>query len=152
VEIRWTVCVQREGSAERVALVRFRRPLDTATVSDFGLSIAEGRLLLRAWQTAVAQDQVVAHPLRRVWLRKALPDLRSNIGYLAEPDGDDTYQHGGIAFARRPSCPYQVACTVARIGKRPENRPSVSLQSIARTVDGDAMRSPPTDASPNERH
>lgn len=65
MEKRWTVYVQREGSAKRVPLVRFRRPVDTATVSDFGLSIAEGRLLLRALQTAVAQDQVVAYDLQR---------------------------------------------------------------------------------------
>ena len=65
MDIRWTVWVQREGSGERVPLVRFRRPVDTATVSDFGLSIAEGRLLLRALQTTIAQDQVVEYDLQR---------------------------------------------------------------------------------------
>jgi hypothetical protein len=75
MEIRWTVYVQREGSAERHALVRFRRPVDTATVSDFVLSIAEGRLLLRALQDAVAQHQVVAYDLHRRQLspRRRLP-------------------------------------------------------------------------------
>jgi len=65
MEMRWTVYVQREGSADRVALVRFRRPVETATVGDFGLSIVEGRLLLRTLQTAIAQDQVVAYDLHR---------------------------------------------------------------------------------------
>lgn len=65
MDMQWTVYVQKEGCAERVALNTFGRPLKSATASDFGLSMLEGRELLRTLQSVVAQDQIVAYDIQR---------------------------------------------------------------------------------------
>ena len=46
-QMQWTVSVKRDGDAQGVALATFTRPVDGATVADFGLSLEEGRHLLR---------------------------------------------------------------------------------------------------------
>ena len=63
--MKWTVFVQQSGSAVQVPLATFERPLEKAAPGDFGQSILEGRELLKALQTVVAQDQVVAYDLQR---------------------------------------------------------------------------------------
>ena len=52
-QMQWTVSVKRNGGAQGVALAMFTRPVDGATVADFGLSLEEGRHLLRTLQEAV---------------------------------------------------------------------------------------------------
>lgn len=64
-QMRWTVSVQREGAVEGVPLATFTRPIDSATVADFGLSLEEGRHLLRVLQEAVAQSQIHAYDSAR---------------------------------------------------------------------------------------
>lgn len=65
MDILWTVFVRKNGTPGETALATFRRPVDEATVGDFGLSIAESRKLLIALQHQVAQDQIVAYDLHR---------------------------------------------------------------------------------------
>jgi len=59
--MQWTVSVQRSGDAHGVSLITFTRPVDGATVADFGLSLEEGRQLLAALQQAIAQNQIDAY-------------------------------------------------------------------------------------------
>jgi hypothetical protein len=61
---------QKQGSADQVALATFRRPVDSATASDFGLSAREGRELLIALQGTIAQDQIVAYDIERRYCRQ----------------------------------------------------------------------------------
>ena len=63
MDLQWTVYVQRQGDFDQVPLATFQRPLAAAAVSDFGLSMSEGRDLLRALQGVVAQDQIVAYDI-----------------------------------------------------------------------------------------
>jgi hypothetical protein len=64
MDMKWTAFVQQQGSSVRVPLATLQRPLETATPSDFELSICEGRELLGALQSVVAQDQIVAYDLQ----------------------------------------------------------------------------------------
>ena len=64
-QMRWTVSVQREGDVEGVPLATFTRPIDSATAADFGLSLEEGRHLLKVLQETVAQSQVHSYDSAR---------------------------------------------------------------------------------------
>ena len=64
-QMQWTVSVKRDGDAQGVALATFTRPVDGATVADFGLSLEEGRHLLRTLQEAVTQSQICAYDCAR---------------------------------------------------------------------------------------
>ena len=77
-QMQWTVSVKRDGDAQGVALATFTRPVDGAMVADFGLSLEEGRHLLRTLQEAVTQSHRHAKPNLRLRLRPALlPPLRN---------------------------------------------------------------------------
>ncbi len=60
-QMQWTVCLQGEGGVDGETLATFTRPLDGATVADFGLSLEEGRHLLKVLQRAVVQSQIHAY-------------------------------------------------------------------------------------------
>src|SRR5450756_1645169 len=64
-QMRWTVSVRREGEEDGLPLATFTRPIDGATVADFGLSLEEGRQLLRDLQQAVVQSQIDAYDSAR---------------------------------------------------------------------------------------
>jgi hypothetical protein len=64
-QMRWTVSVHREGGGESVPLATFTRPVDGAKVADFGLSLEEGRHLLKVLQEAVVQSQIRAYDSAR---------------------------------------------------------------------------------------
>jgi hypothetical protein len=64
-QMRWTVTVRREGEEDGLPLATFTRPIDGATVADFGLSLEEGRQLLRDLQQAVVQSQIDAYDSAR---------------------------------------------------------------------------------------
>lgn len=53
---QWTVCGQHGKTGKLVTVGSVDRPIDGATVADFGLSIPEGRALLTSLQQLVAQD------------------------------------------------------------------------------------------------
>jgi hypothetical protein len=53
------------GASELVKVGSVERPIDGATIADFGLSISEGRKLLARLQQVVAQDQAMAYDQRR---------------------------------------------------------------------------------------
>lgn len=65
MDLQWTVYVQQEGTSELVKVGSVGRPIDGATIADFGLSIPEGRALLASLQQVVTQDQVAAFDERR---------------------------------------------------------------------------------------
>ena len=60
-EMRCTVSVRRDGEHVDVPLATFTRPVDAATVADFGLSMEEGRQLLSSLQQTIAQSQIRAY-------------------------------------------------------------------------------------------
>jgi hypothetical protein len=49
-QMRWMVSVRREGEEDGLPLATFTPPIDGATVANFGLSLEEGRQLLRDLQ------------------------------------------------------------------------------------------------------
>jgi hypothetical protein len=64
-EMCWTVSVRRDGEHLDVPLAPFTRPVDAATVADFGLSMEEGRQLLSSLQQTIAQSQIRAYDSAR---------------------------------------------------------------------------------------
>lgn len=65
MDLQWTVYVQQVGTGELTKVGSVGRPIDGASVADFGLSIPEGRALLASLQQVLAQDQVLAYDERR---------------------------------------------------------------------------------------
>lgn len=65
MDMHWTTYLQRDGGHEQVPLARFFRPLQGATLSDFGLSMSEGKILLASLQRAVVQDQIRPYDVQR---------------------------------------------------------------------------------------
>ena len=63
--MRWTVSVQRAADVKSMPLATFMRPVDGATVADLGLSLEEGRHLLKILQAAVVQSQLRAYDRAR---------------------------------------------------------------------------------------
>src|SRR5450631_1184741 len=60
-QMRWTVSVQRDGEVNGEPLATFTRPVDGATVADFGLSLEEGRHLLKVLQETIGKSQIRAY-------------------------------------------------------------------------------------------
>src|SRR5450631_3994714 len=60
-QMRWTVSVQRDGEVNGEPLATFTRPVDGATVADFGPSLEEGRHLLKVLQETIVQSQICAY-------------------------------------------------------------------------------------------
>lgn len=60
-QMRWTVSVQRDGEVNGEPLATFTRPVDGATVADFGPSLEEGRHLLKVLQETIVQSQIRAY-------------------------------------------------------------------------------------------
>lgn len=65
MDIHWTIYLQRDGTDEKVPLATFQRPLEGATLADFGLSMSEGKSLLSSLQHAMVHDQIRAYDARR---------------------------------------------------------------------------------------
>ena len=66
--MRWTVLIRYEGAGQDGELRDvgcFVRPVDRAAPADFGLSLTEGRTLLRHLQSLVTQDQIRAYDIHR---------------------------------------------------------------------------------------
>ena len=61
MDMEWTIYVGRHDIEDAIALTTIRRTTRDATSADFGLSINEGRELLKALQHLVAQDQIEAY-------------------------------------------------------------------------------------------
>jgi hypothetical protein len=83
-QMRWTVSVHRDGDGESVPLATFTRSVDGATVAAFGLSLEEGRHLLKVLQQAVVQSQIRAYDsarrcCRHCGARRQIKDWRGRV-------------------------------------------------------------------------
>ena len=83
-QMQWTVSVKRDGDAQGVALTTFTWPVDGATVADFGLSLEEGRHLLRTLQEAVTQSQICAYDCARRCCRHCICRIATSASHASD--------------------------------------------------------------------